>query len=136
MAIRFNPLIFSGFDLTGGTGVVYWQSPVATEGDLPVPGSQDGEARVVKDTDKIYIWDATTSKWIDTGITLAAFGGTSAEGLTTSTSTSGNITHRTLQLNEASSATPGAVSIAAQNFAGEKTFDDLATAPLALKPIQ
>ena len=128
MAIRYNPLIFSGLDLTGGAGVVYWASPVATEGDLPIPGGQDGEARVVQDTDRIYIWDASTSKWIDTEITLATFGGTSAEGLTTSTSTSGDITHRTLQLNEASSTTPGAVSTGTQSFAGEKTFGDLATA--------
>ena len=127
--IKFNPLIFSGFDLTGGSsGPIYWASPVSTENDLPVPASQDGEARVVQDTDKIYIWDATSSKWIDTGITLASFGGTSAEGLTTSTTTTGDITRRTLQLNEASSTTPGAVSIGSQNFAGEKTFDDLTTA--------
>lgn len=126
MGIKYNPLIFSGFDFTGGgTGIVFWQNPVATEGDLPIPASQDGEARVVKDTDKIYIWDATTSKWIDTGIALAAFGDTSPEGLSTGEVVDGDIIRRTLQLNEASATTPGGVSIETQSFAGDKTFVDV-----------
>jgi hypothetical protein len=35
MGIKFNPLIFGGFDLAGGAaGSVEWKAPVNTEADL------------------------------------------------------------------------------------------------------
>jgi hypothetical protein len=58
--IRYNPLIFSGLDLTGtggGPGALFWGAPVDTELDLP-PSGLAGEVRVVKETDHLYVWDA------------------------------------------------------------------------------
>ena len=126
MGITFNP--FSGtLDFTGGATATTWNSPVATEGDLPVPGT-DGEARVVLATDKVYVWDDGSAKWIITSIEASAFAGTSAEGIQIGTNTTGDITARTIQLNEASATTPGGVSIGTQSFAGNKTFTGTITA--------
>jgi hypothetical protein len=129
MSIRFNPLIFGGFDLTGGgggpAGAVQWKSPVADEASLPLVGNAPGDARVVLDTDKIYVWDDATSKWIDSKLTTAAFGATpNADGITISSVTVGNITSSTINLEPADSTNPGAVSTSAQTFAGDKTFND------------
>ena len=135
MSIKFNPLIFGGFDLSGGgpAGAVEWKTPVADEASLPMAGNAPGDARVVLDTDKIYVWDDSTSKWIDTNLTTVAFGSTpNAEGITLSTvdeTVSGvDITRSTINLEPADSTNPGAVSTSAQNFAGDKTFDNLVTA--------
>ena len=116
MSIKFNPLIFGGFDLAGGAaGAVEWKSPVATEALLPTSGNTDGDARVALDTDKIYVWDATTSKWIDSKLTTAAFGSTpNADGITVSSVTVGDITRSTINLEPADSTNPGAVSTGAQ----------------------
>lgn len=129
MPAKFNPLIFSGIDLTGASippsGAVEWKSPVATEAALPTVGNTDGDARVALDTDKIYVWDATTSKWIDSKLTTAAFGATpNADGLTVSSVTVGDITRATINLEPADATNPGAVSTTAQTFAGDKTFND------------
>jgi hypothetical protein len=130
MSIRFNPLIFGGLDLTGGAaGAVQWKQPVADEASLPMAGNAPGDARVVLDTDKIYVWDDSTSKWIDSNLTAAAFGATpNAEGITISTvneTVSGvDITRSTINLEPADSSNPGAVSTVAQSFAGDKTFDN------------
>ena len=136
MGIKFNPLIFGGFDLSGGgggpAGSVEWKSPVADEASLPMSGNTSGDARVVLNTDKIYVWDDSTSKWIDTNLTTAAFGATpNAEGITLSTvneTVSGvDITRPTINLEPADATNPGAVSTSAQTFAGDKTFDNTIT---------
>lgn len=65
MGLKFNPLIYSGLQVTtasGGGGSLFFGDPVDTFGDLPSPG-QDGELRVVKDTDSLYVYDATTTQW-------------------------------------------------------------------------
>ena len=131
MGIKFNPLIFGGFDLSGGgaAGSVQWKQPVADEASLPMSGNAPGDARVVLDTDKIYVWDDSTSKWIDTNLTTAAFGATpNAEGITLSTvneTVSGvDITRPTINLEPADATNPGAVSTTTQSFAGDKTFVD------------
>lgn len=124
--MKFNPLIFSGLDLTGSGGGTspFWGDAVATESALPATGI-DGEARVALDTDKIYVWDDTSSQWIDTGISLASFGGTpNTNGLTIGTNDVGNIRYRTIQLNPADATNPGGVSTGTQTFAGDKTFAD------------
>lgn len=125
MGYTYNPLIFSGLDLSGSSGSVgagSWKDSVATESALPAIGS-DGDARVAKDTDKIYVWDDTSSQWIDTGITSATFGSTpNSSGFTLSTSDVGNIRYRTLILQPADATNPGGVSTATQSFAGIKTF--------------
>jgi len=127
VSIKFNPLIFSGLDFSGGgaAGAVQWKSPVPDEASLPLVGNLPGDARVVLDTDKIYVWDDTTSKWIDSKLTATAFGSTpNADGITIGSITVGDITRSTINLEPADATNPGAVSISAQTFAGEKTFDD------------
>lgn len=127
MGVKFNPLIFGGLDLSGGgskpAGAVEWKSPVETESALPTIGNSPGDARVALDTDKIYVWDDTSSKWIDSKLTTAAFGTTpNAVGLTVSSVTVGDITRATINLEPADESNPGAVSITDQTFAGNKTF--------------
>jgi len=124
---KFNPLIFSGIDLTGNTpppsGAVEWKSPVASEASLPTTGNVPGDARVALDTDKIYLWDETTSKWIDSNLTVSALGATpNADGLTISTTVDGDITRTTINLEPADATNPGAVSATDQSFGGIKTF--------------
>lgn len=123
MSFRFNPFT-ANFDDIGNQGVVYWNPPVNTTGDLPLT-DLDGSARVVKADDKVYIFNLATTKWTDTGLTPAAFGSApNANGLSLSTSTTGDIISRTLILQPADSTNPGAVSTAAQSFGGDKTFDN------------
>lgn len=128
MSIQFNPLIFSGLDLTGSgsAGSVEWREPVANEASLPLVGNLNGEARVTLDTDKIYVWDETSARWVDTGITSAGFGSSpNAQGQTIGTDDSTpNIRRRTLALQPADATNPGGVSTASQSFAGAKTFLD------------
>lgn len=127
MSIRFNPLIFGGLDISGGgpAGAVEWKSPVADEASLPMVGNAPGDARVVLDTDKIYIWHADASLWVDTGFQIGAFGGDSPEGLSLTGVVDGNISRIELNLNEATEFNPGAVSTTTQTFAGDKTFSDV-----------
>jgi len=128
VAIQFNPLIFSGLDLTGGgaAGAAEWREPVANEAALPLVGNSNGEARVTLDTDKIYVWDATSSRWVDTGITAAAFGSApNANGQTIGTDDStANIRRRTITLQPADATNPGGISTTTQSIAGAKTFLD------------
>lgn len=42
-------------------------SPVASVGDLPTSGNSAGDLRVTLDTDKLYVWDADTSTWLEIG---------------------------------------------------------------------
>lgn len=124
MGYKFNPLIFSGFDLVdeGGTS---WGPPVNTEADLPPVGT-DGEARVVLATDHIYLWDDTTSQWIDTGFSVNTFSTTgNSDGLSlTSNDKGNNVTEQLLTLHAATATEPGAVSTIAQTFSGDKTFSN------------
>lgn len=41
----------------------HWRSPVATKTDLPTTGNEDGDLRLVLDTNEVYVWDATNSNW-------------------------------------------------------------------------
>ena len=83
---KYNPLIFSGLDFTGGpSGAVQWNPPVATEADLPMAGNNSGEARVAIDTKKIFVWDSVNLKWVDTSLTIDSIGATpNADGMTLS----------------------------------------------------
>jgi hypothetical protein len=128
VGFSYNPLILSGFDLAGGgpSGSVEWREPVANEAALPLVGNANGEARVTLDTDKIYVWDASSSRWVDTGITTASFGSTpNADGQTIGVDDSTpNIRRRTLTLQPADASNPGGISTTTQSFAGAKTFLD------------
>lgn len=126
MSFKYNPLLFSSFDLTGVDGSPQWREPVANEAALPLVGNQNGEARVTLDTDKIYVWDNSSSRWVDTGITTASFGSTpNADGQTIGVDDSTpNIRRRTLTLQPADASNPGGVSTTSQSLAGAKTFLD------------
>lgn len=128
MSTRFNPLIFGGLDLTGGgggpAGAVQWKSPVADEASLPLVGNAPGDARVVLDTSRVYVWYDDASLWVDSNFQIGAFGGSSPEGLSSTSVVDGNISRTEINLNEADALNPGAVSTTAQTFAGDKTFND------------
>tara|TARA_R110000803_G_scaffold187128_3_gene249495 strand:- start:930 stop:3392 length:2463 start_codon:yes stop_codon:yes gene_type:complete len=128
MGFKFNPISFSGFDITDAGGSS-WGFPVATEGSLPATGSVDGEARVVLDTDTIYIWDLTTTQWIRQDFSISTFSASGdAAGLSLSSNDKGNnVTDQLLVMHPATATQPGGVSIIAQNFAGNKTFDNNVT---------
>lgn len=128
MGYGFNPLIFSGLDLTGGgaAGAATWREPVANEAALPLAGNATGDVRVTLDADKIYVWDASASRWVDTGITSASFGNTpnsNGQSISNDDSTA-NIRRRILTLQPADASNPGGVSTTTQSFSGAKTFLD------------
>lgn len=124
MAVKFNPLIFSGLDFSGGGSNPNFVSPVADEASLPA-SPNDGAMCVVKSTDHIYVYDGTTSKWVDTGLTATAFGSTpNANGYSLQVDTSGAVVRNKVVLEPASSSFPGSVSTTTQSFAGDKTFAD------------
>ena len=127
MGIKFNPLIFGGFDLSGGggpAGAVQWKPPVADEASLPLVGNAPGDARVVLYTSRVYVWYDDASLWVDSNFQIGAFGGSSPEGLSSTSVVDGNISRTEINLNEADALNPGAVSTSAQTFAGDKTFND------------
>lgn len=123
MGIKYNPLLYAGFQFASDGGAPYFNTPVALETDLPVPDT-NGALRVVLATDHIYEYDATTSKWIDTGLRLAAAIGSSpnAAGASIVAATSGNITQNQLTLQPADATNGGVLSNTTQNIAGAKTF--------------
>jgi hypothetical protein len=41
----------------------YWKSPVDTATDLPLSGNNDGDARITRDTDMIWVWDNAALVW-------------------------------------------------------------------------
>lgn len=126
MGISFNPLIFSGLINVPGAGAVTWRGSVPTEGDLPASGNTLGDAIATEDFGKIFVWSGSPAKWHDTGITAATFGSTpNSDGYSLLLDDSDPLLRKdTLVLQPADSSNPGGVSTAAQNFAGDKTFDD------------
>ena len=46
---------------------VTWRPPVDTVADLPMTSNREGDARIVKDEDAIYIWNDTSSQWVEIG---------------------------------------------------------------------
>lgn len=45
------------------TKAMTYDRPVATEAELPMTGNQDGDLRLVLDTDVFYSWDLPTLTW-------------------------------------------------------------------------
>jgi len=131
MGLVFNP-ITGQLDVTGsGAASPYFGDPVANEAALPALGI-DGELRVVKSTDHVYVWDNTSSQWIDTGFTSATFGSTpNASGYSITSNVSGNVTQTQLTLQPADATNPGGVSATTQTFGGDKTFNGVITAAAA-----
>lgn len=126
MSYRYNPLIYSGLDLTGGSGgAPYFMPPVPDESDLPTPAT-DGELRVVLDTDHVYVYNGDTGMWRDTGMTESTiFGSTPNDiGYDLEIEVQGGIERNTIVLQPADATHPGAVSTVDQEFGGVKTFVD------------
>lgn len=126
MGYRYNPLIYSGLDLTGGSGgAPFFMPPVPTEGDLPSPAT-NGELRVVLDTDHIYVYNGDTGLWRDTGMTEATMFGTTPNniGYDLEVEVQGGIERNVLILQPADASNPGGVTTDTQTFSGEKTFVD------------
>ncbi len=125
MGFKYNPLLLLGFDMVGGAaGSPSYKDPVVNEAALPTIGNNDGDVRVALSTDHLYVWNAGTSKWIDTGITLASAIGSSpnAAGAVINQVTTGNIIHQELQLEPADATHPGVVTTGSQTIAGNKTL--------------
>lgn len=124
MSFKVNP--FTGnFDEvgSGSGGSASWTSPQATEAGL-VAGS-DGDAVVTKDTDMIWVYDGTTSRWISVGLEQAAGIGSTPNARGYSlilTNVASNRTERQLQLQPANATNPGIITTGSQTFAGDKTF--------------
>ena len=137
---KYNPLIFSGLDFTGSggpAGAPQWKAPVDTEADLPMVANNAGDVRAVKDNQKLFVWDAVNSVWVDTTLTLAVFGSTpNVDGATlaqtSETVGSVDIYRRSLNIEPADYSNPGAVSTSAQSFGGDKTFKDQIIAEMGI----
>jgi len=126
MSFGFNPLT-GLFDLTGGTGggAPTWAPTVPDVGSLPTSGNTEGDVRVTLDTDQIWVWDATTSRWIlDSTSEAAAIGSTpNASGYDINlVNISTNRTERQLVLQPADATNPGTITAGAQSIGGDKTF--------------
>jgi len=48
-------------------GYVTWRAPVNAFPELPMQGNSPGDARVVLDEDRPYLWDEETQTWIPFG---------------------------------------------------------------------
>ena len=128
MGYKFNPLIFSGLDLAGGESVTTWKSPVQSVTDLPQTDA-DGTVRLVLDDNRVYAFDADTSKWYDITVTIESFGTLASDDgitLTDEDETIGSVTvvRRSLTITPADATHPGAVSTGTQSFSGDKTFNN------------
>ena len=121
MAFKFN--IFTGtLDITGAASATTWLNPVNDEPSLPL-SDPDGAARVTLDTSVIYVFDSNDSTWHRQLANIGTFSTTpSSTGIIISEVTVGNISTFDLSLTAADATNPGGVSIAAQTFAGDKTF--------------
>lgn len=125
MAWKFNPFTVS-LDLVGG-GTTTWKTPVADSSALPTAGNSAGDARVTLDTDEVWVWDATGSRWENQNIQAGSTPGSTPNSVGYSISvneTVADLRTKELTLQPADSSNPGVVSTAAQNFAGNKTFDN------------
>lgn len=54
------------------TGSLHWKAPVDTSSSLPLSGNSEGDARIVKDTTKLYVWSISASTgdltdWVEIG---------------------------------------------------------------------
>lgn len=125
MPFLFNPLT-GQFDLTGsGGGSTSFKDPVATEATLPTVGNTDGDVRVTLDSDFIWSWDSTTSRWINSGVKSETMGAIpNASGFSLSyTNVASNRRELRLQLQPANASNPGSLTSSAQSIGGVKTFN-------------
>jgi len=118
MGYVFN-VFTSNFDAVDQGGS-FWGSPVADYATLSaITTDVDGTVRVTLDTNDAYRWNLATTTWEFVGLVKDAPVGASPNGSGYSIDTDNVLT-----LQPADSTNPGVVTIAAQSFAGNKTFDD------------
>lgn len=129
MSYVFNP--FSGtLDVSGSGGSVgfaTWKAPVADFASLPTVGNSDGDVRVTLDSDEVWVWDASGSRWESQQVTQASTIGAAPNASGYSLVVNESVPNRRsldLTLQPADSSNPGIVTNSAQNFSGDKTFDN------------
>lgn len=129
MGFKLNPLIFSGFDISGAGSGAYqgYKAPVANAAALPSVGNTDGDMRITLDTSEPWVWDATSSYWLLVGIRQNDNIGSSPndQGYTLSLNTEdSNTAFYELTLQPGDATHPGILSLASQAISGDKTFND------------
>lgn len=126
MGMTFNPLIYTGFDQTGsggggGGGSAFYKDPVPSFSALPLVGNSDGDVRLTLDTHQLYSWNAGISSWVQisggSGLTLGNVGNAPNPQ-------AASLVGSQLNLQPADVSNPGVVSISAQTFNGDKTFNN------------
>jgi hypothetical protein len=123
MGFSFNPFTLN-FDITGDPST--WQAPVPNEAALPSSGNTDGDVRVTIDTDTIYVWNNTSSLWVNTKLKSAAVGSSpNANGHSLVTTDNGTIQSTAITLQPADATNPGVVTTGSQSIAGSKAFSGL-----------
>jgi hypothetical protein len=125
MAFKFNP--FTGtLDIVGSSARSAWQAPVAEPSDLPLVGNQDGDARVAKLTDDVWVWDDAAGYWVQNSLTPADPSTTpDGQGVSiTRVDLGDGLAIQELKLHPASGSTAGIVNGLTQNFSGDKTFNN------------
>lgn len=126
MGLVFNP--FTGtFDFDSAATATSWKTPVASAAALPTAGNADGDARVTLDTDEVWVWDNSGSRWENQKVqSTSGIGSTpNSEGYSLSVNeVTADLRTTDLILQPADSTNPGILTIAAQNIAGNKTFDN------------
>lgn len=131
--MKFNPLIFSGFDFGGsssGGAYIGFKPTVATGTDLPLVGNTAGDVRTTQDSGQVWVWDNVNTRWVDTGLTTTvSFGSTpNSVGYSLTLNNLGlNRIERHLELQPADATNPGLVSTTTQTFGGAKTFNSSLT---------
>lgn len=124
--IVFNPFT-SNFDYVGSSsgGSSTFLPPVQSETDLPIGSDPDGAVRVVKDTERVYVYNLTDSVWTDSGVLADTFSlSPTNEGIEVNQITDGDIIRTAISVSPADATHPGSISINDQTFSGIKSFDD------------
>ena len=125
MGIKYNPLLFAGFQFFNDAGAPYYNLPVATEADLPVP-DVDGSVRAVLATGHLYIYTNVDNAWHDiSALYLEGNVGNTPNADGATLSEAGNadsVMQQILQLQPADATHPGVLTEVAQDIGGNKTF--------------
>jgi hypothetical protein len=128
LGFKFNPITgFLDISSASSSGGNNFLPPVANEGSLPSIGT-DGQLIVVQSTDHVYVFNASSNTWIDTGLTSGTVGNTpNSSGYIINPVVTGNVTHQQLVLEPADVSHPGILTASGQqHIGGIKTFDGAA----------
>lgn len=103
------------------------KAPVADATSLPTSGNNDGDSRVTLDTDEVWTWDGSSSRWENQQIQVTSAVRSTPNSVGYSIEENegtANLRTNELVLQPADSSNPGIISTSAQNIAGNKTFDN------------